>query len=155
MVSIALALIPCVMIQFIVNERELKLKHQQLISGMSLSGYWTSNMIFDILMAYVPIGLIILLTIIFDKNYHDVWTLFLLYPLAIVPYTYVWSFLFTSDINAQILTLFLHFISGGLLAVIVYIMQILPATMQWGDCLRFICCIVPSFCVTHGILFAS
>ena len=28
MVAIALALIPCVMIQFILNERELQLKHQ-------------------------------------------------------------------------------------------------------------------------------
>ena len=28
MVAISLALIPCVMVQFILNERELKLKHQ-------------------------------------------------------------------------------------------------------------------------------
>ena len=100
MTAIALALIPCVAIQFIVNEREQQLKHQQLISGMSLAGYWTSNLIFDILMAYVPIGLIILLSMAFNKNYSHVWALFLLYPPAIVPYTYVWSFLFSSDINA-------------------------------------------------------
>ena len=122
---------------------------------MSLSGYWISNMIFDILLAYVPIGLIIMLTIIFDRCLHDVWVLFMLYPLAIVPYTYAWSFLFDSEINSQIFTLLLHFLSGGLLAVIVYVLQVIPDTMQWGDCLRFICCIVPSFCVTHGILFAA
>ena len=68
MTAIALALIPCVTIQFIVNEREQQLKHQQLISGMSLAGYWTSNIMFDILMAYVPVGLIILLSMAFDKN---------------------------------------------------------------------------------------
>ena len=96
---------------------------------MSLSGYWTSNMIFDILLAYVPIGLIIMLTIIFDRNLHELWVLFMLYPLAIVPYTYVWSFVFTSEINSQIFTMILHFISGGLLAVIVYVLQIIPATM--------------------------
>ena len=89
---------------------------------MFLSGYWISNMIFDILMAYVPIGLIIILTIIFDRNLNDVWVLFMLYPLAIVPYTYVWSFLFTSETNSQIFTLILHFITGGLLNVIVYVM---------------------------------
>ena len=100
MSAIALALIPCVMIQFIVNEREQQLRHQQLISGMSLAGYCTSNIIFDIVMAYVPIGIIILLSMIFDKNYRGVWALFLLYPPAIVPYTYLWSYLFTSDINA-------------------------------------------------------
>ena len=155
MTAIALALIPCVAIQFIVNEREQQLKHQQLISGMSLAGYWTSNLVFDILMAYVPIGLIILLSMAFNKNYSHVWALFLLYPPAIVPYTYVWSFLFSSDINAQIFTLFLHFISGGLLTVAVFVMQQVPEVMQWGDRLRFICCIFPSFSVTQGILFAS
>jgi len=65
MSAIALALIPCVMVQFILNERELALKHQQLLSGMSLSGYWASNVIFDVLMAYVPILLIIMLTFVF------------------------------------------------------------------------------------------
>ena len=86
-------------------------------------------MIFDIFMAYVPIGLIIMLTIIFDRNLHDVWVLFVLYPLAIVPYTYVWSFIFTSDINAQIFTLFLHFVAGGLLVVVIFVLQSVPSTM--------------------------
>ena len=67
---------------------------------MSLSGYWMSNMVFDILMAYVPIGLIILITILFGQNYRGVWVIYMLYPPAVVPYTYVWSFLFKSDINA-------------------------------------------------------
>ena len=67
---------------------------------MSLSGYWSSNVIFDILMAYVPILFIILLTFVFNKTYKGIWVLFLLYRPAIVPFTYVQSFLFKSDINA-------------------------------------------------------
>jgi hypothetical protein len=67
---------------------------------MSLSGYWSSNVIFDIVMAYVPILLIIMLTFVFNKTYKGVAVLFLLYPPAIVPFTYVQSFLFKSDINA-------------------------------------------------------
>ena len=122
MTAIAMALIPCVMIQFILQERETQLKHQQLLSGMSLAGYWGSNLIFDIIMAYIPILLIILLTFLFDKNYEGVWLLFLLYPLAIVPYTYVWSFAFSSDINAQIFTLFIHFIAGAMGTAIVFTM---------------------------------
>ena len=106
-------------------------------------------------MAYIPILLIILLMNIFSVNYEGAWVLFLLYPLAIVPYTYVTSFLFKSDINAQIMTLFLHFISGGLLVVIVFVLQYIPKTMFVGDPLRWLCCIFPSFCVTHGILFSA
>ena len=100
MTAIALALIPCVMVQFVLQEREMQLKHQQLLSGMSLAGYWASNIIFDIMMAYIPIGLIIMLTFVFNKQYEGVWLLLLLYPPAIVPYTYVTSFIFKSDITA-------------------------------------------------------
>ena len=89
---------------------------------MSLAGYWSSNIIFDVLMAYIPIGLIIMLTFVFNKHYDGIWLLFLLYPPAIVPFTYVTSFLFSSDINAQITTLFLHFVSGGLMCIVVYVL---------------------------------
>ena len=122
---------------------------------MSLAGYWSSNIIFDVLMAYIPIGLIIMLTFVFNKHYEGIWVLFLLYPLAIVPFTYVTSFIFSSDINAQITTLFLHFVSGGLLCIVVYVLQYLPITMKAGDYLRWACTIFPSFCVTHGILFSA
>ena len=155
MTAIALALIPCVMVQFILNEREMQLKSQQLLAGMSLPGYWCSNLAFDILMAYVPCLLIILLMSVFGVSYEGTWVLLLLYPPAIVPFTYVTSFLFRSDINAQIVTLLLHFVSGGLLVVIVFVLQYIPITMYVGDPLRWVCCIFPSFCVTHGILFSS
>ena len=67
---------------------------------MSLAGYWTSNIIFDIVMAYVPIGLMIILIFVFNMQFDGVYILFLLFPPAIVPFTYVTSFIFTSDINA-------------------------------------------------------
>ena len=67
---------------------------------MSLAGYWTSNIIFDIVMAYVPIGLMIMLIFVFNMQFDGIYILFLLFPPAIVPFTYVTSFIFTSDINA-------------------------------------------------------
>jgi len=155
MTAIALALIPCVMVQFILQERQLQLKHQQLLSGMSLAGYWTSNLFFDVMMAYIPTGFIILLTFLFNVGFEGIWVLFLLFPPAVVPFTYVTSFLFTSDINAQIMTLFIHFVGGGLLVVVVFVLQYIPITMKYGDALRWACTVIPSFCVTHGILFSA
>ena len=64
-VSIALALIPCVIISFIIKEREQQLKHMQMISGVSLPAYWISNLISDILKTYVPIFMILIFTAIF------------------------------------------------------------------------------------------
>jgi len=122
---------------------------------MSLPGYWASNLVFDIFMAYIPIALIILLMNVFSVSYEGAWVLLMLYPPAIVPFTYVTSFLFKSDINAQIVTLFLHFISGGLFVILVYVLQYIPVSMCIGDPLRWVCCIFPPFCVTHGILFSA
>lgn len=99
-ISIALALIPCVMVSFILLEREQALKHIQLISGMNLPAYWLSNIVADIIKVYIPIVLIIAISAAFSVNYTGVWVLLMLYPLAIVPFSYVTTFLFTSDTTA-------------------------------------------------------
>ena len=96
-VSIALALIPCVIISFIIKEREMQLKHMQVISGVSLPAYWLSNLMSDIIKSYVPIFVILLLTVAFNLEYDGVWQLLMIYPLVIVPFTYITSFLFTGD----------------------------------------------------------
>ena len=106
-------------------------------------------------MAYLPISLVIMLTFAFGKNYPGVWALLMLYPPAIVPFTYVMSFLFKNDINAQIMTLFIHFLAGALGTAIVFTLQQIPITMSWGDNLRWVFTIIPSFCVTHGILWSA
>ena len=100
MVTIAIALIPCVMIAFILKEREESLKHMQLISGMNLPAYWISNLAADMIKVYIPMILIILTYLVFSIKLPGVWVLFLLYPLAIVPFTYLTSFLFSTDSKA-------------------------------------------------------
>lgn len=55
MFAVAAAMVPTVIVAFILNEREKNLKHQQLISGMSLMGYWSGNFVADVLSVYVPI----------------------------------------------------------------------------------------------------
>ena len=41
------------------------------------------------------------------------------------------------------------------MVIVVFVLQYLPVTMKAGDWLRWVCCIFPSFCVTHGILFSA
>ena len=48
LINIAMALIPASVITFIVKEREENLKHQQIISGVSLFSYWSSNGLVDL-----------------------------------------------------------------------------------------------------------
>ena len=96
-ISVALALIPCVTIALIIQEREQQLKQMQLVSGVSLMAYWMSNLIADVLKMYIPIAIIIGLNAVYDLQYEGVWQLLVLYPVSIVPFTYLTSFFFTRD----------------------------------------------------------
>lgn len=65
-VAIGFALIPASIVSHIVSERVRNLKHMQVLAGMSLPAYWVSNMLFDLLKAYIPCGIVIGLLYAFD-----------------------------------------------------------------------------------------
>ena len=51
--SIALAFKFASIISFIVKEREDRSKHQQIVSGMSITAYWTANFVFDFILYFI------------------------------------------------------------------------------------------------------
>jgi ATP-binding cassette subfamily A (ABC1) protein 1 len=87
---------------------------------MSLTGYWAANMFCDVLSGYIPMLLIIILTKAFGVHFEGISILYLLYPLAIVPFTYNTSFVFKQDTTAQILTLFINFFGGCICSLTVF-----------------------------------
>jgi len=93
---------------------------------MSLPAYWASNYIADIFKAYIPVILVILLSILFKCNYDGVWVLFMLYPLALVPFTYITSFMFAQETGAQVITLFFHFCVCGIIGPLGFFLQGVP-----------------------------
>lgn len=119
----------------------------QVISGVSLPAYWISNLISDIVKTYVPIIVIMILMAAFQLGYEGSYYLLLLYPISIVPFTYVTSSFFTSDVVAQILTLFVHFMVGGIMPLVIYFLQIIPSTASLGDSMRYWFTFIPTFCV--------
>jgi len=125
-VGFAFCFMPCAIVSFIVLERVENLRHMQIISGMSLPAYWISNMIADMIKLYIPIGLIILLSVVFDSNYPGTWVLFMLLPPALVPWTYCSSFLFSKDGSAQIITLFANYFVCCLMGIMVFVLQFIP-----------------------------
>lgn len=112
-------------------------------------------MIADILQTYVPICLIILLNWIFQLQYEGVWQLLILYPIAIVPWTYLTSFLFSRDFVAQIMTVSIHFLVGGLIPPVIFLLQNIPWTANLGDSMRWWFTFIPSFCVGEGIVWSA
>jgi ATP-binding cassette, subfamily A (ABC1), member 3 len=154
-VSIAFALIPAMVISFILNEREKNLKHMQMISGMSLTAYWISNLVFDILKGMIPSVIVIGLIYAFDLKYDHTWLLFILYPIGVIPFTYVFSFIFTTENVAQTITIFMHFVFGGIGAIVVLILRFIESTREIGDALSWVFKLIPSFCLTETIMLDS
>ena len=64
---------------------------------MNLAGYWIANVMSDILKCYVPMIFIMVLSVIFGVSIADFWVMFVLFPWAIVPFSYMTSFFFTND----------------------------------------------------------
>ena len=112
-------------------------------------------MLFDILKCMIPCGIVIGLLKAFDFSYPDVWRVFLLYPVGIVPFTYWTSFFFESDSVAQTVTIFLHFVLAGIGAIATFIMRCIDTTQVIGDKWHKYLKVVPSFCLTNPIMYMS
>jgi len=89
-------------------ERTEQIKHQQLVSGVSISAYWFSNFMVDFLKQLLPAIIMMLLVLAFDieaftesgEIYSAVCGLFLLYGWCIIPFCYLTNWLFDSYGNA-------------------------------------------------------
>jgi ABC-type multidrug transport system fused ATPase/permease subunit len=73
----------------------------------------------------------------------------------VVPFTYVMSFLFTTENVAQTITIFLHFVFAGIGAIVVFVLQLIESTRDVGDILKWVLRITPSYCLTSTIMFDS
>jgi len=148
---IALALLPASIVSFIVREREDNLKHQQLITGVSLGGYWVSNAAMDIFKSMIPSSIAIGLIYAFDIDLPLGWLIVFLYAFTIIPFTYATSFVFTSENTAQTFTLMIHFFCGVILSPVFIILRMFDSTRDIGKILGWILRIIPSFSLSYGI----
>lgn len=107
---IAYAFIPAAIAAYVVKEREVGMKHQEMLAGMSSAAYWISCWIWDFL-AYVPTAVLcVALYFAFGiKDYtstdsHRIYALLMLlfqYGLVMPPFTYTLSHAFMSHTSAQ------------------------------------------------------
>lgn len=81
--------------------------------------------------------------------------MFILYPIAVIPFTYATSFIFSSETVAQTFTIFIHFLFAGIGSLVVFILRIIDSTQQVGDILDGVFKIVPSYCLTAAIMYDS
>lgn len=133
--TLALAFKYASIISFIVKEREDKVKHQQIVSGMKLSAYWLANFMYDYTL-YLCVALpaaalckaMNVAALSTGNAFLATWLLFIAYGLAYIPLTYIFAFLYKEYGSAQSYYFFLTFLIGGMLPVLTFVLRIISAS---------------------------
>lgn len=160
-IAIGMAFVPSAYVVFVVKERELNSKHLQLISGVDIFAYWLSNYVFDFLsfLLTATIAVIIVLTTsgtdAFVDNPDVIIVNMLAFGLAVIPFSYVFSFLFNSASTAQNIMVMLYIMSGVAMLIASFIFRTLESTQEYGDQIRFAFRLFPNFCLGDTFFYMS
>lgn len=134
-IAIAFSFLPSSLIMFLVKERENNAKLQQIVSGVSLSAYWLSNLTIDYIKYLIPaVATMLSLTMynvdvfIGSGQIGATITLALLFGPCFIGFTYLTSFLFKGPSSAQVFTFVLSLFTGFMLMIASMVMRVLPST---------------------------
>ncbi|OWZ23129.1 ABC transporter [Phytophthora megakarya] len=168
-IVIAFAFFPASIVGFLVKEKapEANSKHQQLVSGVSLPAFWLANYIWDLFTYIVPFVAAIVLIQIFDiaaftgnecvsctsQTFPAIVLLFILFGLAICPFTYCLSYLFKDHASAQTYTIMANFLLGVVLMVVSFILDVISdSSKDANKVLKFFWRLSPLFNLGSALL---
>ncbi|XP_024027117.1 ABC transporter A family member 1 [Morus notabilis] len=156
--SIAFSFVPASFAVSIVKEREVKAKHQQLISGVSILAYWASTYIWDFISFLFSFSFAIILFNIFgldqfigNGRFLPTVIMFLEYGLAAASSTYCLTFFFSDHTMAQNVVLLVNFFTGLILMIISLIMGLIKTTASANSFLKNFFRLSPGFCFADGL----
>ncbi|OMJ94066.1 hypothetical protein SteCoe_2836 [Stentor coeruleus] len=158
--SLGFSFIPTGIVLFITKEREVNVKHQHMISGVSLIAYWVANFVWDIIKHIIPTVICSLIILAYqvdiytvdDHDYGAMWVLIALTGIASAPFSYFFSFFFKSHSTAQIFMLIISFVTGSCFPSAVFVMYIFDNSRDAGKILSWILRVFPNFCFGWGVL---
>lgn len=159
-IVIAFSFIPASFAVFVVREREVSAKHQQLISGVSIPAYWLSTYLFDVINYLVPCSVAIALIAAFDVKeligsaLGATIALFFTFGTSVASFTYLMSYLFTSHSTAQTMTLILNLLCLVLLLAS-FVMQQISSTCDVDAQLKFLYRLFPGYSLGNGLMQLS
>ena len=149
-VGLSFSLIPSNFITIIIKERENNLKHLQIISGISLFGYWFNNYIFELIKYYFVGGICLILLFLFDFYEKFLYILYLEYGPAMISFTYLFSIIIKSEYIGQITVLLINLIFGALFGIAVILMRVYDKLIIYANRISYFLRIIPSFCFCYG-----
>ncbi|EGZ11630.1 lipid exporter ABCA1 family [Phytophthora sojae] len=168
-IVIAFAFFPASIVGFLVKEKQAEhnSKHQQLVSGVSLPAFWLANYLWDLLTYVIPFIAAIVLIQIFDiaaftgndcvsctsQTFPAIVLLFILFGLAICPFTYCLSYFFKEHASAQTYTIMANFLLGVVLMVVSFILDVVStSSADANKVLKFFWRLSPLFNLGSALL---
>lgn len=158
-ISISYAFIPASLIVIIVKERENNVKHQQIVSGVSIVAYWLSNLFIDFLKYLVPATLTVGILFLYDATVFTQGTalsatisLFVLFGPSMIMFTYLFSFMFTSPSKAQFIIFLLSYLGGSILMILSFILRLIDSTRSLQlNFLEYVFRFLPIYDISFGM----
>ena len=136
-IAIAYAFIPSSLIMFLVTERENNAKHQQIVSGVSLTAYWFSNLLVDFVKYLIPALFTYFAILAYDidafllgQNHGAILILGVLVGPALIGFTYLTSFMFKGPSSAQIFTFIFSLFTGFILMIVTLVTRVIESTRK-------------------------
>ncbi|MBK8156523.1 MAG: ABC transporter permease [Streptococcus sp.] len=117
-----------------------------------LPAYWISNYIIDTIKILALSVIAIIFIYIYEVSVDYAWLALLLYPFAVVPYTYFFSFLFPSEDSGEKFALIHNFVLGGIIALAVFILRIISSTREVGIAFFWVLKFLPMYCLCEAII---
>jgi len=161
-ISLAFSFIPSSYAAFIVGERESKAKHLQMISGVSQTSYWLANYLWDVVSFLIPATICALIVLFYANpnftgdNFPVVLLSFFLYGMAVIPFTYLCSFLFASHSTAQNVMILIYILGGVAMTITSVTLHYIDSTQHANDTyIRHIFRLLPNFCLGDVIFWMS
>ncbi|KAF1780670.1 P-loop containing nucleoside triphosphate hydrolase [Phytophthora cactorum] len=168
-IVIAFAFFPASIVGFLVKEKQTEhnSKHQQLVSGVSLPAFWLANYLWDLFTYIVPFIAAIVLIQIFDiaaftgndcvsctsETFSAIVLLFILFGLAICPFTYCLSYFFKEHASAQTYIIMINFLLGVVLMVVSFILDVVSeSSSDANKVLKFFWRLSPLFNLGSALL---
>ena len=150
LVATAFALIPANFVTVIVRERINNSKHLMKLSGLNIAAYWIVNFLFEITKYYFTGGICLLILEICDYRTPYLEYLYLLYGPPLILFTYMMSFKYKDESNAQNKVLLMNFLGGVLGSSTTIMMRTKEDTSGQGKMMEYQFLPLPSFCFSFG-----
>ena len=85
----------------------------------------------------------------FDLCTDEMWVIYIIFGISMVPFSYVFSFIFKMEASAQNFVILLNFLFGSLGGTIVFILRTNPSTASSAKTIANILRIIPAFSINY------